>query len=213
MGFDHRLKLNKWQEIEWSKCDQGLTLNRPLCAIMKIIRKPEPGEYPAYAEMYMKLLPDDGLVLKHLQENVHAIKNLMYSLTDRELLHRYAPGKWSIKETLVHIVDDERIFSYRALCFARNEQDHLPGFDQEKYASHSEADNRELDSIFREYEAVRSATIALFDGLPVTSLLRMGKGTGTFNNATVRALAYHIAGHELHHFNLIKNRYLKNAYD
>jgi uncharacterized damage-inducible protein DinB len=175
---------------------------------MRVIPKPKPGEYPAYAEMYMKLLPDDGKVLQHLQTNFHAIRDFIYALPGERLLHRYATGKWSIKETLVHIVDDERIFSYRALRFARNEQQNLIGFDQDAYALYSDGDNRDLDNIFEEYEAVRRATIALFDGLPEAAFLRMGKGTGTFNNATVRALAYHIAGHELHHFNLIKNLYL-----
>ncbi|HTI61699.1 DinB family protein [Mucilaginibacter sp.] len=175
---------------------------------MRIIPPPQPGEYPPYAIMYMKLLPADGLILKHLWDNFLEVKELIYSLPEERLYHRYAPGKWSIKETLVHIVDDERIFAYRALRFARGEQNNLIGFDQDSYAALSEADNRELDNIFEEYEAVRKSTIALFNGLPEDSLMRMGHGTGTFNDATVRALAYHIAGHELHHLNLIKDKYL-----
>jgi len=94
---------------------------------MKLIPKPAPSEYPAYADMYIKLLPDDGLVLQHLQENFTAIKDFIYALPQDKLLHRYAPGKWSIKEILVHIVDDECIFSYRALRFARNEQQNMIG--------------------------------------------------------------------------------------
>ena len=92
--------------------------------------------------------------------------------------------------------------------FARNEQNNLIGFDQDEYVKYSDADNRDLDNIFEEYEAVRKSTITLFNGLPEESLTRMGHGTGTFNDATVRALAYHIAGHELHHFNLIREKYL-----
>ena len=175
---------------------------------MRIIPPPQSGEYPAYAIMYMKLLPTDGLILKHLWDNFLMVKELIYSLPEEKLYHRYAPGKWSIKETLVHIVDDERIFAYRALRFARNEQNNLIGFDQDSYAIYSEADKRDLDNIFEEYEAVRKSTIALFNGLSEESLTRMGHGTGTFNDATVRALAYHIAGHELHHLNLIKAKYL-----
>jgi uncharacterized damage-inducible protein DinB len=175
---------------------------------MRYIQKPLPGEYPPYAEMYMKWLPDDGQVLQHLKNNFTTVKQLIYSLPEEKLYHRYAPGKWSIKETLVHIVDDERIFSYRALRFARNEQNNLIGFDQDAYTLYAKADERNLDNIFEEYEAVRLSTIALFNGLPEESLRRMGKGTGTFNNATVRALAYHIAGHEMHHLNLIKTLYL-----
>jgi uncharacterized damage-inducible protein DinB len=177
---------------------------------MRTIPQPLEGEYPPYAIMYIKLLPDDGQVLQHMHDNFIAVKKLIYGLPEQTLYHRYAEGKWSIKEVLVHIVDDERIFAYRALRFARGEQQNLIGFDQDAYAALSNADERDLDNIFEEYEAVRRSTIALFNGLPEESLTRMGKGTGTFNNATVRALAYHIAGHEQHHFNLIKELYLRS---
>lgn len=175
---------------------------------MRIIAKAKKGDYPEYAEMYMKWLPDDGLVLQHLKDNFESVKKFIYSLPEHLLYHRYQPGKWSIKEILVHIVDDERIFAYRALRFARNEKNNLIGFDQDSYAIFSEADKRSLDSIFEEYEAVRNATIALYKGLPEDSLDRMGHGTGTFNDATVRALVYHIAGHEQHHINFIRQHYL-----
>lgn len=175
---------------------------------MRIIHKAKEGDYPVYAEMYMKLLPEDGLILKHLKDNFLMVKDFIYSLPQEKLLHRYKEGKWSIKEILVHIVDDERIFSSRALRFARNEKLNLIGFDQDSYALYSEADNRDLDNIFEEYLMVRESTIALFNGLPESSLDRMGHGTGTANDATVRALAYHIAGHELHHINFIKDNYL-----
>jgi hypothetical protein len=89
---------------------------------MRIIHKAKKGDYPEYAEMYMKLLPADGLLLKHLKDNFLMVKTFIYSLPEEKLVHRYAPGKWSIKEILVHIVDDERIFAYRALRFARNEK-------------------------------------------------------------------------------------------
>ena len=175
---------------------------------MRVITKPDKSEYPEYAEMYMKLLPDDGLVLHHLRNNFQIVKDFIYSLPPEKLLYRYAKDKWTIKEILVHIVDDERIFSYRALSFARNEKGSLPGFDQDDYAQWSGAIGRDLESIFEEYEAVRRATIALFNGLPRESLTRMGTGSSHEHRATVRALAYHIAGHELRHLNIIKERYL-----
>ncbi|HEY8931295.1 MAG TPA: DinB family protein [Mucilaginibacter sp.] len=175
---------------------------------LRRIPRPLEGEYPPYAIMYMKLIPDDELVLQHLWDNFVMVKELIYGLPEEMLYHRYAEDKWSIKETLVHIIDDERIFAYRALRFARNEQLNLIGFDQDSYAGYSKADERDLDNIFEEYEAVRRATIALFNGLPEDSFMRIGKGTGTANNASVRALAYHIAGHEQHHINLIKDRYI-----
>jgi uncharacterized damage-inducible protein DinB len=175
---------------------------------MRLIQKPKPGEYPEYAEIYMSLLADDGLILENLKNNFGMVRECIYSLPAEKLLYRYAPEKWSIKEILVHIVDDERIYAYRALRFARNEQQNLIGFDQDEYAKFSQADARDLDNIFEEYEAVRNSTIALFNGLPEDSLTRMGHGTATANDATVRALAYHIAGHELWHINIIKERYV-----
>lgn len=175
---------------------------------MRDIPKPEKSEYPEYAEMYMKLIPADGLILKHLADNFRAVKDFIYALPPEKLLYKYAENKWTIKEILVHIVDDERIFAYRALCFARGEKQSLPGFEQDEYAFQSKANERDLDSIFAEYEAVRKATIALFNGLPEESLKRMGTGSTSYHAATVRALAYHIAGHEQRHINIIKEKYL-----
>jgi uncharacterized damage-inducible protein DinB len=175
---------------------------------MKIIPKPESGEYPQYAEVYMKLLPADGFILKHLADNFRMAKDFIYCLPPEKLFFKYSEDKWTIKEILVHIVDDERIFAYRAMSFARNEKRSMPGFEQDDYTKYSGANERNLDNIFEEYEAVRRATIALFNGLPEESLLRMGTGSATFQSATVRALAYHIAGHELRHINIIKERYL-----
>ncbi|MEO6220563.1 MAG: DinB family protein [Ginsengibacter sp.] len=176
---------------------------------MRTIQKAKKVDYPDYAEMYIKLLLDDGNVLQNLYENMLIVKSFIYSLSEEKLHHRYQKDKWSIKQILVHIIDDERIFSYRALCFARNENLSLNGFDQDAYAEESDADTRSLSSIFEEYEAVRMATIALFSNLPENALDRIGHGTGTFNDASARALVYHIAGHELHHINFIKQHYLK----
>ncbi|HEX8560141.1 MAG TPA: DinB family protein [Pyrinomonadaceae bacterium] len=175
---------------------------------MRTIPKPEPGEYPDYAEMYLRLLPADGMVLKRLADNFRVVKDLIYSLPPEKLLYKYSEDKWTIKEILVHVVDDERIYAYRALCFARNEKQSLPGFDQDDYARYSGANARDLESIFAEYEAVRRATICLFEGLPEESLTRKGTGSSSYHAATVRALAYHIAGHELRHLNIIREKYL-----
>src|SRR4030095_3725789 len=141
---------------------------------MRTIAKPKEGEFPQYAIMYIGLLPDDGLVLKHLQENFIAIKELILSLPKEKLQYKYAKDKWTIKEILVHIIDDERMYAYRALRFARDDKTELPGFDQDDYAVSSRANERSIENIFEEYEAVRSATIALFNGLPENSFMRMG---------------------------------------
>ena len=173
---------------------------------MRKIEKPKEGEYPPYAVMYMKLIPDDGLLLKHLGDGFEGIKELILSLPEEKLLYRYANNKWTIKEVLVHLVDDERIYAYRALCFARNEKTPLPGFEQDDYVASSNANGRSIQNILHEYEAVRKATIALYEGFDDAALLRSGIANN--NKATVRALGYHIAGHELHHLNIIIQRYL-----
>ena len=170
------------------------------------IEKPKDGEFPPYAIMYIKLLPDDGLLLKHLAENLDEVKNFILSLPEEKLIYRYAENKWTIKEMLVHIIDDERIYAYRALCFARNEKTELPGFEQDDYVLFSNANDRSIENILQEYEAVRRATISLYEGLDETALLR--EGVANNNKVTVRALGYHIAGHELHHINLIREKYL-----
>lgn len=173
---------------------------------MRLIECPAKDEYPSYAEMYMKLVPRDGKLLYHLKSNFLTVKNIVSSLPEKKLHYKYAEGKWTIKETLVHIIDDERIYAYRAMCFARNEQTSLPGFEQDDYALYSGANDRALQNIFEEYEAVRQSTITLFNGLSEEAFLR--KGVANNNIASVRALAYHIAGHELHHLNIIREKYL-----
>lgn len=176
---------------------------------MRMIQKPWPDEYPPYSEIYMQLVPADGLILQHLEENFNDLKKLIYSLAEDKLYYRYAEGKWTIKEILVHNIDDERIFTYRALCYARNDKTELPGFEQDDYSLYSGANERTPDSIFEEYEAVRNSTISLFSNLPEEALMRSGCLTGNTNRRTVRAMVYHIAGHELHHINIIKEKYLQ----
>ncbi|MCR9263908.1 MAG: DinB family protein [Flavobacteriaceae bacterium] len=179
---------------------------------MKYIKKPLKGEYPPYSHIYMDLLEDDGKVLEHLRQNFMEIKELVQTLPEEKLLYRYAENKWTIKEILVHLIDDERIFTYRALRYARNDDTPLHGFDQDKYARFSKANDRSLESILEEYEWVRRSTIALFKYLPEDSFTRSGEGIdfdgSVINKRTVRALAYHIAGHELRHLNIIKAHYL-----
>ena len=179
---------------------------------MRQIQKPKPNEYPEYSNIYMDLLNDDGEILEHFKQNLKEIKAFVYRLPEEKLLFRYAEGKWTIKEILIHNIDDERIFSYRALRYARNDNTPIQGFEQDDYAKYSRANERSLESIFNEYEAVRNATIELFKNLPEDALMKKGSGIdddgSIVNERTVRALLYHIAGHELHHFNIIKERYL-----
>lgn len=150
--------------------------------------------------------------MEHLWQNFLDIKDCIQSLPKEKLTYRDAEDKWTIKEILVHLIDDERIFAYRALRYARNDSTPLHGFDQDEYAKFSDANSRSLESIFEEYEWVRKSTIALFEYLPEESFTRGGEGIdhdgSIINKRTVQGLAYHIAGHELRHFNIIKERYL-----
>src|SRR6476659_8340730 len=173
---------------------------------MRSIEKPKDGEFPPYANMYLQLLPDDGLLLKHLKNNFIATKELILSLPEERLQYRYAENKWTIKEILVHIMDDERIYAYRALRIARNDKTELPGFEQDDYVPYSRANERSLKNILNEYATIRKATITLFENLDEAAFLRTGIANGHI--VSVRALAYHIAGHELHHMNVIRERYL-----
>jgi uncharacterized damage-inducible protein DinB len=173
---------------------------------MRKIEKPKEGEFAPYTIMYIGLLPDDGLVLKYLEDNLKATSDFILSLPEEKLTFRYAEGKWTVKEVLAHVVDDERIYAYRALRFARNDKTELPGFDQDDYAAHSGANGRDVKDILKEFASVRRATISLFEGLDDEALLRSGAADGKV--MSVRAAAYHIAGHELRHINIIRERYL-----
>ena len=174
---------------------------------MKYIPKPQEGEFNPYTIMYISLLPDDGQVLQHMQTHLQVIRDLIYPLPEERLITPCAPGEWTIKEILAHIMDDERIYTYRALRFARNDATELPGFDQDLFTQYAGANGRTLEDIFIEYAAVRQATLTFFNSLGDDALIRAGTANG--HVMSVRAAAYHIAGHELHHLNSIKQNYLE----
>ena len=172
-------------------------------------------EYPAYSHIYVDLVNNNDSILDHLNDNFYRIKKFIYSLPLKNLAYRYAEGKWTIKEVLVHLIDTERIFTYRALRYARNDSTALHAIGQDSYSTSSEANERSLESIFDEYEAVRRATILLFQNLPDKALMRRGgildPNGKVIYERTARSLAYHIAGHELHHLKIIKEKYLKKS--
>lgn len=176
---------------------------------MKKIQKPAAGEYAPYAVVYIDLVPDDGLVLQHLFDNMQAFKNLVGAQSEEKLTTRCAEGEWTIKEILGHIIDTERIFNYRALRFARNDATPLPGFEQDDYVASSGANTRSIEDLLNEFIAVRMATIALFNSFDEETLRRSGISNG--HNISVRSALYQIAGHELHHVASIKENYLAEA--
>lgn len=169
------------------------------------IPKPQPDEHAAYTIMYYDLIPDDGRVLDHLATSVGALRALVAPMSPEKLSTPWKEGEWTIKEIILHIIDDERIFAYRALRFARGDDTDLPGFDQDTYVEPSRANERSIDSLFEEYESVRAGTLTLFASFDEEALLR--KGTADGNPMSVRAAAYHIAGHAKHHEVSIRENY------
>ena len=127
-------------------------------------------------------------------------------LSKAEWDYRYAPGKWNLREVLLHIIDCERVFGYRALHIARGDQSPLPGMDQNIYADHSEAARRSPISLIAEYYTVRASTLALFESMSETQWLREGTANAVAFNPL--SLAFIIAGHEIHHVEIAKERYL-----
>jgi uncharacterized damage-inducible protein DinB len=152
------------------------------------------------------MIPDDGLVLQHLRDNLQTFKEQVGSLPKEKLSTPCAEGEWTIKEIVLHVIDTERIFAYRALRFARNDATELAGFDQDSYAAYSGANARSIEDLLEELMAVRMATMALFNSFGDEIWEKSGVSSG--HNLSVRSALYQIAGHELHHINSIKENYL-----
>jgi hypothetical protein len=171
-----------------------------------LISRPTSAEYNPFYETYLRLVPEGADPLAQLREQAGTLRALLAPLTDEQALYRYAPGKWSIKESLVHIIDTERIFSYRALRIGRGDDTPLPGFDQDSYVPASGADSRSLASIWAEYDAVRAATLVLFESFPAEAQARVGTASG--GPMSLRAVAHILPGHEANHLALFRERYL-----
>jgi hypothetical protein len=170
-----------------------------------MITPPEPNEYQSYYGRYISLVPSCDLT-QTLDAQLAQSLPILSAIDEQKSLYRYAPGKWSIKEVLGHLIDAERIFAYRALRFARRDSTPLPGFDQDPYVSAANFDSRPWHDFIAEFEHVRRSTILFFRALAPEDLLR--SGTASQNSITVRALGYIIAGHELHHMGILRERYL-----
>lgn len=167
--------------------------------------RPGPGEYAGYAAADIAAVPGDDAV-EALARLEHETLSAFRSLDDAaESGFAYAPGKWTVKQVLGHLIDDERIFAYRLLSVARGEESELPGFDENRYAARAEFERRPLENLLAEYGAVRAATLALLRGLPPLAWTRRGQVNGYA--CSVRGLAFHIAGHEMHHLRVLRERY------
>ena len=167
--------------------------------------RPDPSEYGAYYGRYINLVPE-GPIVTVLRDQIAETLKLLRALPEARGNHRYAPGKWSIKEIVGHVTDGERVFSYRALRIGRGDETPLPGFEQDDYVKNGGFDSRPLGDLLDELETVRRATVQLLAPLDEAAMLRRGTASGF--PVSVRALAYITAGHELHHRNILKERYL-----
>lgn len=172
------------------------------------INKPDETEYNPYYGKYVSLVPA-GDILAKLDGQLSETLALLRSVPESQAGFRYAAGKWSIKELVGHMIDTERIFAYRALRFARNDTTPLPGFEQDGYILNASFDACSLDALAAEFESVRRSTLFLFKHLDSEAWMR--RGVASDSEVSVRALAYIIAGHELHHAGILRDRYLPAA--
>jgi len=170
-----------------------------------VTKRPDSTEYAPYYDKYIARVPD-GDLLTTLTQQFEATLTLLRPLQEEQANRSYAPGKWSIKEVLGHLMDSERVFAYRALCIGRNDKTPLPGFEQDDYVTSGHFNARSLSSMLNEFDAVRQSSVHLFRHLTDEELQR--KGTANGMEITARALAYIIAGHERHHVDILRSRYL-----
>lgn len=168
------------------------------------ITKPEFNEYAPFYEPYISKVPQNNL-LEALNLHTETFSAFIQNLSVEKSNYAYAEGKWTVKEVLLHLIDAERIFAYRALRFARNDKTSLPGFDENEFVLFSHAGARSLSSIVDEFTAVRNATITLFNSFDEQAF--MGIGIANNNEMSVRALGYVIIGHAEHHRQVLIERY------
>jgi len=170
-----------------------------------MLQRPLVSEYPEYYKPYVNLVPD-GDLLSLLKEHLVKTIELFESLSEEAGHFRYAENKWSIKEVLCHMADTERIMSYRLLRAGRGDQTALAGFDENEYIQGSQIHKLPIKNILEDFIATRKATLTLIQNMPEEAWANIGFANNT--EVTTRAIAYIIAGHALHHFNIISDRYL-----
>ena len=172
-----------------------------------MLGRPQPNEAASYYSTYIDRITSDDIV-EVLATQTDEAREFLSGISEEQSLHRYAPGKWSMRELLGHINDTERVFMYRALWFARGFADALPSFDQEIGFRSAGSDQVSWADHLEEFTAIRAATVAFFRNLPEDAWLR--SGVASDNPVSVRALAYIVAGHVSHHLAILRERYLKS---
>lgn len=172
--------------------------------------RPGPTEFPEYYRSYVARVPD-GSIVDFLAADGEAFVKMLSTVPEGMEGHRYAPGKWSVREVVAHLIDAERMFTTRALAFARGDQGPYPAFDENHYATTCGAEGRTLADLAEEFAALRQATTLFFRTLPSEAWDRRGVASG--KDVNVRSLAWITAGHSVHHGALIRDRYLDGGAD
>lgn len=167
--------------------------------------RPKAQTYPVYYEKYISLIKEEN-VIEALTNNLESIKTIISNIPLSKEDFAYAEGKWTVKQVVQHTIDTERILSYRALRFARNDLQQPLAFDENAYAANSNVDTKKLSEIVEELKHVRLATISLYRGLSSEALLRVGNAAS--GQVSALAIGFFICGHTLHHLNVVKERYL-----
>ncbi len=163
-------------------------------------------EYAAYYGTYIDTVTEEYNLVEELEISVHRLVKFVQDIPLDKFDYRYAEGKWTIKDILLHLIDAERIFAYRALRFARKDQTPLASFDENTYVEEANANSRSIQDLLSEMLVVRQATLALFKSFSEAQLLR--KGIASDNPMSVRALGFTIIGHQNHHQRVFQERYL-----
>ena len=169
------------------------------------IAPPDASEHAPYYGRYVSLVSGND-ILAALEEQPRETMAVLSGLTEEQGDYRYAPDKWSIKEVMGHVIDTERIFAYRALRIARNDPKPMAGFEQDDYVRYGGFGGCRLADLMDEFACVRRASLFLFQKLPPEAWMR--RGIANQNEISVRAIGYVIAGHELHHRKILKDKYL-----
>ncbi len=164
-------------------------------------------EFQKYIQRYCDLIPSENW-LQELKVSGQKTIEVFSKLTESQGKFAYATGKWTLKELLQHLIDAEKIFAYRALRFARKDKTELPGWDEEWYAKSYFSDQRSLQSLVEEFDAVRKSSLLFFENLNAEQLSETGIANG--NEISVKTLAQLIIGHTIHHLNVIQDRYLQH---
>jgi hypothetical protein len=167
--------------------------------------RPQPAEYDPYYEKYVSLVPESE-VINALESQPAELDSMFDGMDESRGTYAYADGKWTMKESLSHIIDGERMFAYRVFRIARGDKTPIEGFEQDGYIENSHANVRSFDELLTEFRLLREASVLFFKNLDTGDWVR----TGTANNVeiSVRSLAWIMAGHVRHHLNLFRSRYL-----